>query len=305
VGQSLPTKAAIWKERLPMLLLAGARAREALSVSPGDVRAWLALASALWYPSEELTSHRTSASEAWDPALGLAGVQATYAFRRTVALEPVAGEVLSALLSMKSEFHALEMIDARDWAHELSKQLSPRAASPEMQPLRPAAVEKLSLPSEAGTSELCKLFEDQLRHGQTLAAVELPRQAVIRGITLPWELADRVAITHLYLGEPAEAQRYWERALAPPSPALRLARIAQAELALTNVDAAKNSFNKALRLDPRLGEAWFGLALLELQSGDADATLAACDQGISCTLTEPQRVVLEKFKAIVERFARS
>ena len=168
--------------------------------------------------SEELTSHPSGPAEVWDPALGLAGVQATYAFRRTIALEPVEGEVLSALLTMKSEYHSRGMIDARDWAEELSKQSTPRAALPEAQPLRPSAVEEVYLPPEAGTSELSDLFEDRLRHGRTLAAVELARQAEARGIALPWELVDRVAITHLYLGEPAEARRYWERAQAPLRP---------------------------------------------------------------------------------------
>ena len=86
---------------------------------------------------------------------------------------------------------------------------------------------------------------------------------------------------------------------------MRLARIAQAELALTDIEAAEKMFRAAIGLDHRLGEAWFGLALLELQLGDADETMAACHEGMSCTLTEPQRVVLDKFKTMVDRFASS
>jgi tetratricopeptide (TPR) repeat protein len=306
MGYSLPTKGAVmWTQRLPVLLLAGAQAREALAISSGEARGWLAFGSAVWYLSQDLTSHPAGPAEAWDPARGLAGAQATYAFRRTIALEPVAGEVLAALLTMKSDYHSRGILDARDWAEELSKQSTPRAAPPEAQPLRPSAVEDVSLPPGTGASELSELFEDRLRHGRTLAAVELARQAEARGIALPWELANRVAITHLRLGEPAEARRYWERAQASPSPALRLARIAQAELALTDIEAAEKTFRAALGFDHRLGEAWFGLALLELQLGDADATLAACKEGMSCTLTEPQRVLLDKFKTMVERFASS
>ena len=138
-----------------------------------------------------------------------------------------------------------------------------------------------------------------------VAAIELVRQAEARGIALPWKLADRVAITHLYLGEPAQARKYWEQTHAPPSTALRLARIAQAEMASTDFDAAEKTFRAAIGLDKRLGEAWFGLALLELQLGRADATLADCHQGLSCNLTEPQREALDKFKALVDRFASS
>ena len=278
---------------------------EVLALSSGEVKRWLVLGSALWYLSGALASRSAGPAEAWDPARGLAGAQATYAFRRTIALEPIAGEVLAALRTMKSDYHSRGMIDARDWADELSKQFTPRAAPPEAQPLRPSAVEKGSLPPGAGAFQLSELFEDRLRHGRTLAAVELARQAEARGIVLPWELADRVAITHFHLGEPAEARRYWERAQAPTSPALRLARIAQAELALTDIEAAEKTFRAALGLDHRLGEAWFGLALLELQLGDADATLAACREGLSCTLTEPQRVVLDNIRSMVARFVAS
>jgi tetratricopeptide (TPR) repeat protein len=306
VGSSLPTTGVMmWTQRVPILLLAGARAREALTVSSGDASAWLALGCSLWSPSEDLRSHPAGPAEAWDPARSLAGVQATYAFRRAIALEPVAGEVLAALLTMKSDFQSHGMNDARYWAEALLRQPAPKAAPPEAQPLRPSDVEEVFLPSGATTSELSKLLDERLRHGRPLAAVELARQVEARGIALPWELADRVAITHLHLGEPAEARRYWTRAHGSPSPALRLARIAQAELALTDIEAAEQTFRAALRLDHRLGEAWFGLALLELQLGDADATLAACQEGMACTLTEPQRVVLDKFKNLVDQFASS
>ena len=225
--------------------------------------------------------------------------------RRTIALETVAGEVLSALLTMKSDYNSRGMIDARDWADELSKQSTPWAAAPEAEPLRPSSVDRVPLPHGAGASEVLALFEDLLHRGRALAAVELAREAEARGIALPWELADRIAVTHLQLGEPAEARRYWERAQAPPSHALRLARIAQAELASTDIEAAEKTFRAAIEVDHRLGEAWFGLALVELQLGDADATLAACHKGMTCALTEPQRVVLDKFKTIAERFASS
>lgn len=146
MGYTLQTKGAMTcMQRLPIFLLAGARAREALAISSGEARGWLALGSALWYLSEDLTSQPAGPAEAWDPAWGLARVQAIYAFRRTIALEPVAGEVMAALLKMKSGYHSRGMIDARDWAEELAKQSTPRAAPPDAQPLRPSAVEEVSL----------------------------------------------------------------------------------------------------------------------------------------------------------------
>jgi hypothetical protein len=76
-------------------------------------------------------------------------------------------------------------------------------------------------------------------------------------------------------------------------------------MASNDIEAAANTFRAALRLERRLGEAWFGLALLELQVGDAEATVAACREGLACTLTEPQRVALENIRLMVVRFAAS
>ena len=305
-GAVLATRqTATWSRRVPILLLAIGRVRDALAVSPDEAKVWMTLGSAFWSLSEDLAPRSASPAVAWDPAQGLVMAQAIYACRRTIALEPVADEVRATLLLLKVYFNSSGMIDAGDWAGELLTQDARRAAPPDTEPARVSSDPAVSLPPGAGTGELFELFEDRLRHGRTLAAIELVRQAEARGIALPWKLADRVATAHLYLGEPAQARKYWERAHVPPSTALRLARIAQAELASTDFDAAEKTFRAALLLDPRLGEAWFGLALLELQLGHADATLAVCQQGLSCTLTEPQREALLKIKTLVDRFASS
>ena len=65
IGYSLPANGVLtWTQRFSMLLLAGARAREALAVSGGDADAWLALGCALWYPPENVTSHTAGPAEA-------------------------------------------------------------------------------------------------------------------------------------------------------------------------------------------------------------------------------------------------
>ena len=74
----------------------------------------------------------------------------------------------------------------------------------------------------------------------------------------------------------------------PPAPALRLARLAAADLAALDFAAAERTYRAALELDPGLGEAWFGLALLHTQRGDAAAVLAAARQGLKQPLTPAQ-----------------
>ena len=45
-----------------------------------------------------------------------------------------------------------------------------------------------------------------------------------------WLIADRLAVNHLHLGEPDSARRIWQEGPAP-SPAVRLTRLAEADMA--------------------------------------------------------------------------
>jgi tetratricopeptide (TPR) repeat protein len=301
LGHALPAQGALtWTQRLPILLQASARARAAIAVRPENAKGWLALACGLLFTPESVTSRAAGPADTWDPATSLATVQAIYALRRSIALEPVADGPLGATLTLISLFRARGMIDAAERVREPSTR---PASSARFLGARSATGAPSSLPPEADLTEIQLRFDDLIRRDRTLAAVALARQVERSARALPWTLADRVAIAHLYLGEPAEAIQFWNRAEAPPSPALRLVRIAQAEMAITDFTAARNNLHKALTLDARLGEALFALALLELQAGDADAARAACKAGLSCSLTARQHELLVKFNALVERFA--
>ena len=114
-----------------------------------------------------------------------------------------------------------------------------------------------------------------------------------------WPTCDRVATTLLHLGRPDEARRIWDRAGAPPSPARKASRLATAALAEQDFAAAKDGYELALNLDPSLGEAWFGLALLHAQLGEAAEMLAACEEGLRQKPTPPQRASLERFRSLI------
>jgi Flp pilus assembly protein TadD len=68
----------------------------------------------------------------------------------------------------------------------------------------------------------------------------------------------------------------------------------EAELVSLDFEAASESLRAALERDPHLGEAWFALALLGLQAGDAAGTRFACREGLACPLTEPQRLAMQQ-----------
>jgi hypothetical protein len=118
-----------------------------------------------------------------------------------------------------------------------------------------------------------------------------------RRIRPDWPACDRLAATLLHLGHPAEARRVWAGAADPPAPALRLARLASADLAALDFAAAERTYRAALELDPGLGEAWFGLTVLHTERGDAAAVLTAARRGLKQPLTPAQDALLRDLEA--------
>jgi tetratricopeptide (TPR) repeat protein len=118
-------------------------------------------------------------------------------------------------------------------------------------------------------------------------------------IVSDWATTDRAAMTLLHLGHPAEARQIWERVAEPPSPAVRQSRIATAALVSQDFRAAREGYESALKLDPKLGEAWFALALLHAQLGEAAESLAACERGLRERLTVGESALVKVLKSLI------
>jgi tetratricopeptide (TPR) repeat protein len=116
-----------------------------------------------------------------------------------------------------------------------------------------------------------------------------------------WPSADRIAVTCMHLGDPDAARRVWSKATDSPSPALRLTRLAEADLASLDAAAAEVLCRQALELDPLLGEAWYVLAKAIFESGRAEQALAACRQGLEHDLTSAQRKTVTAISALLTR----
>jgi tetratricopeptide (TPR) repeat protein len=104
----------------------------------------------------------------------------------------------------------------------------------------------------------------------------------------------------LHLGHPELASQVWDRAAAPIAASHRPARIATAALAALDYPAAERGYRAALKLDPTLGEAWFGLAWLYTQRGDPAEALDACRHGLQQSLTPAQTVLLREYQTLIE-----
>ena len=269
-----------WAHRIPVALCAFDLARTASS--------WWLTGDSLWNLCLDPALRRPGPSERWDPALGLTEAQATYCFRRELDLRPTNPESLS---SLQFSFDLRGMNDARDLVARF-REHALAGEGIDLSGGRPPG----DLPRD-----LSGAIAELLRLRRPMAAAALARAAEQIGRTLPWETADRVAVALLHLGDPASARRVWDRATAPTSFALRLARIGEAELASLDFAAAARSLGAALEHDPQLGEAWFALALLRLQSGDAAGARSACREGLVWPLTEPQRFALEQMLKLAYR----
>ncbi len=111
-------------------------------------------------------------------------------------------------------------------------------------------------------------------------------------------------MTHLHLGDPASAWRVWAEASDPPSPALRLTRMAAADLAGLDASTAEDRGRQALKLDPKIGEAWYELATALLEAGRDEETLDACQKGLSLDLSTAQRETLLGIEGYLRRRSR-
>ena len=125
-------------------------------------------------------------------------------------------------------------------------------------------------------------------NGYSLARGEHPASPGV----LSWPAANQLAVKYLHLGEPESARRVWNVATTVPSSALRLTRLAEADLAALDAPSASANCQAALKLDPALGEAWYVLAMASLDRGQADIALDACREGAKRELTPSQRKAL-------------
>jgi tetratricopeptide (TPR) repeat protein len=290
-----------WQLPLSLSLLAGDHLHQAIASNPASARSWTELGIASWNMVPDLMAPFPGPDESWDPARGLLPAQATFCCRRALEMDP---KEIMALYSLLQAFQARRMNDAERSAAALMHGAWTAAVAD-----ADADASRNRLPIEAreepqpgwdrvGRDGLSRTLADLLQEGRALAAVRLFAEGENRGIVPEWSTCDRVATTLLHLGRPADARRIWEQTPDPPSQALQLARIATAELVALNFPNAERTYRAALKLDPGLGEAWFGLALLYTERGERSGALAACREGLRQPLTAAQTMFLEGLQTL-------
>jgi tetratricopeptide (TPR) repeat protein len=72
-----------------------------------------------------------------------------------------------------------------------------------------------------------------------------------------------------------------------------------------DLEEAGRHYRKAADEDPKLGEAWWGVAQLETERGDARAALTACREAKQCQLTRQQQAAIQQLEPWLARYART
>lgn len=290
----------------PMLLLGLAYARKVQELDPKDLDGWKygglleSLREPIGTPEDPIPRFRLP----FDPVFDLSAARATYALRNALARNPDDSKSLFAL-AVSYQSRGMNEAALPLWQHIGT--LAPTNQKREIgelvrsQAIREGGRIQASLGKEPPTEwqnmdELDKAVEKHLATGRAAGAFDLLARAHRPG-GRSWEVADRLATIQLHLGDPAVAREVWRDAKPPSRRGLQQARIAASYLAEGIFTKAREAFKKAISVEPKLFEAWYGLAVLERDDGHAPAALEAARNAVA---DAPTDVAREAALAIVQ-----
>lgn len=289
----------------PMVLLGLAYSRRILQADPDSAEGWKSLGL--------LEISREGGSIAryhlpFDPVFDLSTVRATYALRRALGSSP---DDFVTLLYQDLNFESRGMLEAAlpllDRLVELGT-INPEQvkAKVEAEARRGQIRSALGAPPPASwenLSELDRIVTSLLTRGRAASAVELLERAYPVE-SRPWALTDRIGTLWLHLGRPERARSAWERAVSPPHPAVRSARVAVTHLVEGSFEAGRRAYHDALAADPDLFEASYGLAVLEQDAGRAAEALASARTAEDRAPSDVARSAARAIVSLVGRYTR-
>jgi tetratricopeptide (TPR) repeat protein len=284
--------------RTAILLCALDRGERAVIEESSRSGAWAVLGTTYW----NLAAGNTQpprASTAWDPAAILPYAQTTYCLRRALELAP---DNPSTLRYLYESYRGRRMFDSQ---YEVGKRLLSHGLASEPQRKQ---IESLERRLDGQRVDPGVTDKDPIAGFSALLSADRPEAAVrlaeggVNHIdqAWPWPAADRLAATYMQLGRPADARRVWTMATKAP-PAVQASRLATTYWVERDFDEAVRLYREALKEDAHLAEAWWGLAALYGELGDAKRALHACQESARLDLSEPQRTNLNLLQSLAQR----
>ncbi|MHC5540652.1 tetratricopeptide repeat protein, partial [Singulisphaera rosea] len=233
----------------------------------------------------------------FDPVFDLPTVRATHSLLRAHRTAP---DDFLTLMLLVMEYQKRGMDEAA--APLLEHQLTLKPINQEQQARQLGAEAELTqirskmgpMPSNAwkNLGELDQVVTQLLDKGRAESAATLLESAY-PAENRPWDVSDRIATLRLHLGETEAARTLWGKAVPPPQPAIRPARVAITYLAEGDFGEARKQYQEALRLDPSLFEARYGLAVLEQDEGHANEALAEARKAVGIAPSTYSRTAAE------------
>ncbi len=223
-------------------------------------------------------------ADRWEIARAILPAQATWCYRHALDLD---ANHQAAWLGLTRSLQMRGMSAA-------SRALSDSHGSPSDQ----AGDRESPIPADANRDLVVQRLAELLEQGRVEAVTRWFEGASDRGIVFDWAASDRIATALMHLGQPSTARLVWQCAAGALAEALRQSRVATAALAAQEFPAARAGYESALKLDPALGEAWFGLALLHTQLGEAPEALAACESGLRLSPTDARAAALKALQDV-------
>lgn len=263
----------------PMILLGLDYARRIQQADPDSLTGWKLIGQieAAREPAVDPSNRVQRYRLPFDPVFDLSAVRATYALRRAHLAAP--NDFLTLLL-LSQQYQDRRMNEAAAPLLERLNGLRPinlnqaetqAKSANELAQLREQLGPEISSTWE-NLSELDRIVASMLATGRAGGAADLLERAY-PSESRPWEVTDRIATLRLHLGEAEQARVLWEKASAPPRPAIRSARVAVSYLVEGLFDEARRHYQDALRDEADLFEAHYGLAVLEEDAGRAIESL--------------------------------
>lgn len=265
---------------LPKVLLGERLARKARQATPRRAEPWkyLGLLEAFREPIEAPRFRMP-----FDPIFDLSPARATFMLREALALKP---DDARCLVTLSQLYGSRGMHEA---AYEVNLKLA-TLRPPNQKLAITAQMNQIGIDAaarnlaEMGPAPTGGTPRNQDERNRLLSALRASGRAATIADFLershppekrPWGVTDELATIWLHLGRPDLARAVWRSCTRPPNPAIVRARVAASYLVEDDFDPARDEYQEALRLDPNLFEAQFGLAILEQDAGNADAARAA------------------------------
>jgi tetratricopeptide (TPR) repeat protein len=292
-----------------LLVLGLQHAHTAVDNDPGNGEAWKMLGQLELMRESPTPEPIPRFRLLFDPVFDLSSVRSTYALKR--AADEVPND-FTTLLCLAGLFKDRAMIEAElpvlDRLAGLTTVNPSQVEARESAKARRAAMRASLGPpppdSWDNLNELRKIVGDLLARGRAATAADYLERASAPE-SRPWDETDRIATLRLHLGEPAAARAIWQKAPAPPKPAVRQARVAATLLVEGSFDRAREEYHGAIKADPELFEAHYGLAVLEQDAGRADDALKAARRAVATAPTEFARSAARSVVATVTPYASS